>query len=78
MAMHAAPLIAKWIHDNVPRLNLIGLDSAHWVAAMAKHAHERFEGALARRLDRLTWMMVETAGSSRLPKGAAVRPPKPV
>lgn len=52
VAMHAAPLVAEWIHDNVPRPILVGPDteSAQWVAAVAKHAQALLTVLKKRRL----------------------------
>lgn len=52
VALHAAPLIAEWIRDNVPRPILVGPDSesARWVAAVAKQAQAPFTILKKRRL----------------------------
>lgn len=49
---HAAPLIARWIRDHVPRPILVGPDaeSAQWVAAVAERAGEPYTVLSKQRL----------------------------
>lgn len=52
VAVHAAPLIARWIHDHVGRPVLVGPDSesAQWVAAVARQADAPYLVLRKRRL----------------------------